>query len=208
MASEGKVPAQQEEATENPLPSSIEQLLRELLKEHKEVKEKTTKINDRLQALELKQQQISHRENMGPQEEKSGERGNYATDAGGQEITLPEQQSWQAASSSYGPSRFFQMEQPRQQPPRPPSSLPPPLPYHHLQPFSVPESFLASRQHYAIPSAVGKQPHQPIPIAGTRGMSSAGDPITLPWKLNSPVFDSDSLDFRSFRKEATTFPDC
>ena len=39
-------------------------------------------------------------------------------------------------------------------------------------------------------------------------MSSAGDPITLPWKLNPPVFDGDSLKFRSFRKEATTFADC
>ena len=39
-------------------------------------------------------------------------------------------------------------------------------------------------------------------------MSSAGDPITLPWKLNPPIFDGDSLKFRSFSKEATTFADC
>ena len=39
-------------------------------------------------------------------------------------------------------------------------------------------------------------------------MSSAGDPITLPWKLNPPMFDGDSLTFRSFRKEGTTFADC
>ena len=39
-------------------------------------------------------------------------------------------------------------------------------------------------------------------------MSSAGDPITMSWKLNPPMFDGDSLKFRSFRKEATTFADC
>ena len=39
-------------------------------------------------------------------------------------------------------------------------------------------------------------------------MSSAGDPITLLWKLNPPICDGDSLKFRSFRKEATTFADC
>ena len=39
-------------------------------------------------------------------------------------------------------------------------------------------------------------------------MSSAGDPITMPWKLNPPMFDGDSLKFRSFRNEATTFADC
>ena len=39
-------------------------------------------------------------------------------------------------------------------------------------------------------------------------MSSAGDPITLPWKLNPLMFDGDSLKLRSFRKEATTFGDC
>ena len=39
-------------------------------------------------------------------------------------------------------------------------------------------------------------------------MSSAGDPIIMPWKLNPPMFDGDSLTFRSFRKEATTFVDC
>ena len=39
-------------------------------------------------------------------------------------------------------------------------------------------------------------------------MSSVGDPIAMPWKLNPPMFDGDSLEFRSFRKEATTFADC
>ena len=39
-------------------------------------------------------------------------------------------------------------------------------------------------------------------------MSSAGDPITLPWKLNPPMFDGDSLKFRLFCKEAPTFADC
>ena len=39
-------------------------------------------------------------------------------------------------------------------------------------------------------------------------MSSAGDPTTLPWTLNPPMFGGDSLEFRSFRKEATTFADC
>ena len=36
----------------------------------------------------------------------------------------------------------------------------------------------------------------------------ADDLITLPWKLNPPVFNGDSLKFRSFCKEATTFADC
>ena len=156
VASEGKVPAQEEEATENPLPSSIEQLLRELLKEKKGLKEETKKVNDRLQALELKQQQTSHPGNTGPQEEKSGERDDHATEVGGQEITPHEQQSRLAASSSYGPSRLFQMEQPRQQRPPPSSPQTPPLPYHHLQPFSAPEPFLAGRQYQPIPSAVGE----------------------------------------------------
>ena len=30
----------------------------------------------------------------------------------------------------------------------------------------------------------------------------------MPSKLNPPVFDDDSLKFRSFRKETTTFADC
>ena len=90
------------------------------------------------------------------------------------------------------------MEQPRQQPP-PPSSQPLPLPYHHSQPFSAPEPFLVGRQYQPIPSSVGDQAHRPLPIAGTRGISSAGDPITLPWKMNPPIFDGDSLRFRSFR---------
>ena len=42
-------------------------------------------MNDRLQALELKQQQTSHAGNMGPHEEKFGERD--ATEVGGQEIS-------------------------------------------------------------------------------------------------------------------------
>ena len=170
------------------------------------MKEETKKISDRLQALRLKVQR-SLVGNAGSQEEKSGERDNHATEPGGQELTPPEQQSRQAASSLYGPSPFYQLEQPRQQPPPSPSSQPPPLPYQYSQPFSAPAPFLASRQHHPIPSAVGEQAHQPLPIAGTRGLSSASDPITLPWKLNTPVFDGDSLKFRPFRKEATTFAD-
>ena len=186
--------------------------LREMFREipdkaTKELKEGSTKLSDRLQALELKVQRCPVR-NTGPQEEKSGERDNHATEVGEQEITPPEQQSRQEVSSSYGPSRFFQMEQPRQQPPPPPSSQPLPLPYQHQQPFSAPAPFLASRQHYAIPSAVGEQEHEPLPISATNGMSSTGDPITLLWKLNQPVFDGDSLNLRSFRTEATTFTDC
>ena len=63
VASEGQVPAQQEAAV-NSLPFFIEQLLRELSKETinknktvKEFKGDTKKLSDRLQALELKQQQ-------------------------------------------------------------------------------------------------------------------------------------------------------
>ena len=205
--SEGKVPTQEEEAAVNPPPVSMVQL-RDMFKAIQDQMERGHKeLCDRLQELELKVQR-SPVGNTGLQEEKSGERDNHATDVGGQEITSPEQQSRQAASSSYGPSWFFQMEQLRQQPPPPPSFQPPPLPYQQSQPFSAPAPFLASRQHYAIPSAVGEQAYQPLPIAGSRGISSAGDPITLPWKINPPVFDGDSLKFRSFRKEATTFADC
>ena len=174
-----------------------------------QMNEGNKKFSDRLQELELKVQR-SPVGNTGPQEEKSEERDNHATEAGGQEHTSPEQQSRQATSSSYGPSRFFQMEQPRQQPPPPPSSQPPSLPHHHSQPFSAPEPFLTGRQYQptGIPSAVGEQAHRPLPVGGTRGMSSAGDSMTLPWKLNPPVFDGGSLKFRSFRKEATTFANC
>ena len=203
-ASEGQVPAQKEAAES---PSSMEQLMKTLM-EKRESMDKTVQglkeeMNDRFQALESNQR--SPVGNTGTQEEKSGERN--ATEVGGQEITPPEQQSRLAASSSYEPSRFLKMEQPRQQPP-PPMSQPPPLTYHHSQPFSAPEPFLAGRQYQPVPSAVGEQVHRPLPIAGTRGMSSAGDPITMPWKLNPPMFDGDSLKFRSFRKEATTFADC
>ena len=106
----------------NPPPFSIEQLQELLTESMKELKEGQKKLSDRIQALELKHQQTSPAGNAGTREEKSGERDNYATEAGVQEITSPEQQSRQAASSSYGPSRFFQMEQLRQQPPLPPSS--------------------------------------------------------------------------------------
>ena len=85
------------------------------------LKEEIKKINDRLQALE-KQQQRSLVGNAGLRE-KSGERADYATEAGGQEITPSEQQLRQAASSSYRPSPFFQLQQ---QPPPPPPSQPPP----------------------------------------------------------------------------------
>ena len=59
-------------------PFPIEQL-RELLKETKdetikELKNETKKLSDRIQALELKQQQTSLAGNAGSQEEKSGER--------------------------------------------------------------------------------------------------------------------------------------
>ena len=205
-ASEGQVPAQKEAAES---PSSMEQLLKTMM-EKMESMDKTVQglkeeLNDRFQALELKQEQTSHAGNTGPHEEKSGERD--TTEVGGKEKTPSEQQSRLAASSSYEPSRFLKMEQPRQQPP-PPMSQPPPLTYHHSQPFSAPEPFLAGRQNQPVLSAVGQQVHRPLPIAGTRGMSSAGDPITMPWTLNPPMFDGDSLKFRSFRKEATTFADC
>ena len=129
-ASEGKVPAQQEEAEVNQLPLPIAQL-RELLKEMKDetikkLKEYNKKLSDCLQALELKQQG-SPVGNVGSQEEKYGERDNHATEAGGKEITPPEQHSRQAARSSYGPSPFFQLEQPRQQP----------TPCQYPQPFSA-----------------------------------------------------------------------
>ena len=203
-ASEGQVPAQKEAAES---PSSMEQLMKTMMEKMesmaKTVQGLKEEMNDRFQALESNQR--SPVGNTGTQEEKSGERN--ATEVGGQEITPPEQQSRLAASSSYEPSRFLKMEQPRQQPP-PPMSQPPPLTYHHSQPFSAPEPFLAGRQYQPVPSAVGEQIHRPLPIAGTRGMSSAGDPITMPWKLNPPMFDGDSLKFRSFRKEATTFADC
>ena len=209
-ASEGKVPVQKEAAMS---PFSIEQMLKEIQESIKGLQERMNegqnKLSDRIEALESNQR--SPVRNTGPQEEKSGGRDNPATEVGGQEITPPEQQSRQVASSSYGPSRFFQMEQPRQQPPpppSPPSSQPPPLPYHHSQPFSAPEPFLAGRQYQPVSSVVGGQAHRPLPIAGTRGMSSAGDPITLPWQLNPPMFDGDSLKFRSFRKEAAMFADC
>ena len=197
-ASEGQVPAQKEAAES---PSSMEQLLKAMEKVQESMDKKfqglEEEMNDRFQALELKQQQTSHAGNTGPHEEESGERD--ATEVGGQEITPPEQLSRLAASSSYKPSRFFQREQPRQQPPPPPSQ-PPPLTYHYSQPFSAPEPFLAGRPYQPVPSAVGEQAHRPLPIAGTRGMNSAGDPIILPWKLNPPMFDGDSLKFRSFRK--------
>ena len=198
-ASEGRVPAQKEAAVS---PFSIEQMLKEIQEAIKGLDEGQKKLSDRIEALESNQR--SPVGNTGPQEEKSDERD--ATEVGRQEITSPEQQSRLAASSSYGPSRVFQKEQPRQQPPPPPSQ-PPPLPYHHSQPFSAPEPFLDGRQYQPVPSAVGEQAHRPLPIAGTRGMSSAGDPITLPWKLNPPRFDGDSLKFQSFRKETTTFAD-
>ena len=203
-ASEGQVPAQKEAAES---PSSVEQLFKTMMEKMKSM-DKTVqglkeKLSNRIEALESNQRSLVG--NTGPQEEKSGERD--ATEVGGQEITPSEHQSRLPASSSYEPSRFLKMEQPRQQPP-PPMSQPPPLTYHHSQPFSAPEPFLAGRQYQPVPSAVGEQVHRPLPIAGTRGMSSAGDPITMPWKLNPPMFNGDSLQFRSFRKEATTFADC
>ncbi|CAM9100003.1 unnamed protein product, partial [Ascophyllum nodosum] len=88
-ASEGQVPAQKE-AAESPSSIPVEQLL-------KAIEEMTDKkfqgleeeINDRLQALELKQQQTSHAGNTGLQEKKSGERDNHATEVGRQELTSP-----------------------------------------------------------------------------------------------------------------------
>ena len=86
-AFEGQVQVQKE-AAESPFP--IEQLLKRkqdaMDKKFQELKE-DKKINDRLQALELKQQQTYHAGNTGPQEEKSDERDNYAMEGMGQEIT-------------------------------------------------------------------------------------------------------------------------
>ena len=175
-ASEGQVPAPKEAAVS---PFSIEQMLKEIQESIKGLTERMDegerKLSDRIEALESNQR--SPVGNTGPQEGTSGERD--ATEVGGQEITPSEQQSRLAASSSYEPSRFLKMEQPRQQPP-PPLSQPPPLTYHHSQAFSAPEPFLAGRQYQPVPSAVGEQAHRSLPIAATRGMSSAGDPITLP----------------------------
>ena len=114
-ASEGQVPAKKEAAKS---PFSIEQLFKAM---EERTDKKFQELSDRLQELELKHEQ-SPVGNTGPQEEKSGERDNHATEVGGQETTPPEQQSRQGASSSYRPSRFFQVKQPRQQPPPPPSS--------------------------------------------------------------------------------------
>ena len=141
-------------------------------KKFRELEEGHKKLSGRIEALESNQR--SHAGSTGPHEEKSGERD--ATEVGG--LTPPEQQSRLAASSSHEPLRFFKMEQP------PPPSQPLPLTYRHSQPFSAPEPFLAGRQYQPVPSTVGEQAYRPLPIAGTRGMSSAGDPITMPWKLN------------------------
>ena len=153
-ASEGQVPAQKEAAES---PSSMEQLLKPMEKMQESMDKKfrglKEEMNDRFQALELKQQQTSHARNTGPHEEESDERD--ATEVGGQEITPPEQLSRLAASSSYKPSRFFQREQPPQQPPPPPSQ-PPPLTYHYSQPSFAPEPFLAGRPYQPVPSAVGE----------------------------------------------------
>ena len=113
-ASEGQVPAQQEAAV-SPFPT--EQLLKEIQESIKvlnekslgfeeQLKEGNNKLSGRLQELELKVQR-SPVGNGGSPEDKSGERVNHATEAGGQEITPPEQQSRQAASSLYGPSPFY-----------------------------------------------------------------------------------------------------
>ena len=206
-AFEGQGPVQKEAAVS---PFSIEQMLKKVQESIKGLEERMDegkkKLSDRIEALDPNQR--SPVRNTGPQEEKSGERDNHATKVGGQEITPPEQQSRQTASSSYGSSRFVQGGQPRQKPSPPTPSQPPPLPYHHSQPFSAPDLCLPGRQYQPVPLAVGEQAHRPLPSAGTRGMSSADDPITLPWKLNPPIFDGDSLKFRSFRKEATTLADC
>ena len=71
-ASEGNISAQQGEAAVNPLSFSIEKLLRELLKENKgkaikEMKEDIKKLNNNIQALELKQQQTPPAGNAGSQ---------------------------------------------------------------------------------------------------------------------------------------------
>ena len=74
-ASEGQVPAQNE-AAESPF--SMEQLLKAMEKMQESMDKKfqglKEEINDRFQALELKQQQASHAGNTGPHGEKSGER--------------------------------------------------------------------------------------------------------------------------------------
>ena len=80
-------------------------LNRRFLRLEEQMKEGNKALSDRLQELELEQQR-SPVGNAGSQEEKSGERDNYATEAWRQEITPPEQQSRQAASSLYGPSPF------------------------------------------------------------------------------------------------------
>ena len=67
--------------------------------------ERNKELSDRLQELELKQER-SPVGNAGPRENKSDERADRATEAGGHEITPPEQQSRREASSSYGLSPF------------------------------------------------------------------------------------------------------
>ena len=94
--SRGQVPAQQEAAV-NPFPTEQLKMLKEIqetmdkrvlgFEEH--TKERNEKLSDRFQALGLKQQG-SPAGNAGSQKEKSEERDNHATEAGGQDITPPE----------------------------------------------------------------------------------------------------------------------
>ena len=83
--------------------------------------EENKTFNDRLQALEQQQQRPAG--SAGILKEKCDEQGESATEAGGQEITLREQQLRQAASSLYGPSPLLQP-----------------------QPLSAPAPLLAGRQ--------------------------------------------------------------
>ena len=53
---------------------------------------------------------------------------------------------------------------------------------------------------------IGTSNHRSPAGAGARGAVSAGGSLAgIPWKLNPPVFSGDSVNFRSFEKEAIIF---
>ena len=177
------------------------------------LQEDLKKTNQRLEELQLRVPR-SRIADVGVQEGKSGELEGVATEAGERRITPHEPQRQQPLL----PSR----------PPRLPPQ--PPMCHSHRclshlrrhrslhccntyqsplhQPRHLPSSpFSAGRQQlHSTSPMIETSNHRSPAGAGARGAVPDGEsPAGISWKLNPPVFSSDSVHFRSFEKEVIIF---
>ena len=169
--------------------------------------------NQRLEELQLPVPR-PHQADVGIEEGKSDELEGIANEAGERRVIPPEPQRQQPLLPSQPPRLPPQppmMPQTSMSQPPPPPWQPPPLQYYQSplhQSRHLPSSpFSAGRQQFhSTPFMIGTSNHRSPAGAVARGAVPAGEsPTGIQWKLNPPVFSGDSVNFRSFEKEAIIF---